>query len=285
MQRGNRDGVGLAWSKNGKVHWVKEERMGPDYVLYLLAKHKGTPRLLHYRFATAGGTSTALCHPFTLDRDASIESAGETTSPVVIHNGVWGDWVKARDELKRRGLMPGGPWSDTRLAVWLAVNDPAWITNDLVDSGGKVAILHKDGHIERLGPWKELREGYCVSNDHWNYMYQAATIYPGRGAYTYEPRTAASKPTKNTYNDPKYWMSMGQPNRVGGFVGGEWYWNADYVDDVDSDNGPLAASAPRGLVNGKTPTMGTPTAVTCEVIPHNKSEAYKARKRGERVAK
>lgn len=164
MDRNNADGVGLAWAYDGHVSWWKTTKVDPQEVLTKMEFWSNFPRLMHFRLATAGGTRPDLCHPFEVGPLAACQPHG-ASQRVMIHNGHWTRWKEVHDLLDSEGLLPDkGPWSDTRLAAYLAHMDPDWLTA----LGGRVAVMDGDETIVRLGDWQELREGIYVSNKHWD---------------------------------------------------------------------------------------------------------------------
>lgn len=163
MNRANADGVGVAWARGGAVQWYKTTKVDPKYITGMIAAWADYPRLVHFRYATAGGTRPDLCHPFEISAVANCAPVGKSDK-VMIHNGHWNRWSEVKDLLSKEGLLPdAGPWSDTRLAAYLAHEDPDWLTA----LGGKVAVMNGEGDIHRLGEWAELRPGVMVSNNGW----------------------------------------------------------------------------------------------------------------------
>lgn len=162
MHRNNADGVGIAWAREGAVQWWKTVKVDPEYITKAIAVWKDYPRLVHFRFATAGGARPDLCHPFEIGPLANCRVTG-IGSKVMIHNGHWSRWDEVKRLLDRENLLPDGPWSDSRLAAYLAHEDPEWLTA----LGGKVAVMDGAGEIQRLGSWEQIREGVMVSNTNW----------------------------------------------------------------------------------------------------------------------
>lgn len=164
MDRANADGVGLAWCEADGVHWWKTTKVNPEEVKENLILTAESPRLLHFRYATAGGTRDELCHPFDIS-ERSICSAVGMGKKVMIHNGHWGRWTEVAKLLRDEDLLPDkGPWSDSRLAAFLANTDPDW----LQVLGGRVATMDDTGDVTRMGDWTLLRTGIYVSNTHWD---------------------------------------------------------------------------------------------------------------------
>lgn len=163
MDRANADGFGMAWAYDKSVSWWKTTKVDPQEVLDRLQYWSDFPRLVHFRLATAGGTKTELCHPFDISPQSICMPEG-STNRMMIHNGHWNRWSEIHKLLDEEGLLPDkGPWSDSRLAAFLASQDIDW----LQALGGRVAVLDADETIVRLGDWTELREGLFVSNKNW----------------------------------------------------------------------------------------------------------------------
>lgn len=163
MNRANADGVGVAWAWQGVVYWSKTTTVDPKEVMDLIDGWNNCPRLVHFRLATAGGTKPELCHPFEISDRANCAPEGQGKR-IMIHNGHWSRWSEIAKLLDDEGLLPDkGPWSDSRLAAFLAAQDPDW----LVALGGRVGLLDSSGNIQRLGDWTQLREGIYVSNKIW----------------------------------------------------------------------------------------------------------------------
>lgn len=167
MANANADGVGLAWATGDTVEWWKATTYSYQYAHKVINDFKESPRLLHFRLSTVGGIRPELCHPFEIGPMASAASRGHGQE-VLIHNGHWSRWKDIFDILKEEGALPdAGPWSDSRLAAFLAHMNREWLTTVT----GRVATLSADGDISVLGDWKKLREGVFVSNNLWDHSY------------------------------------------------------------------------------------------------------------------
>lgn len=187
MDKANSDGVGIAWCDHDGVHWWKTTKVNPEEVLDVLKLVAESPRLLHFRYATAGvhfqntiasGPLDELCHPFDIS-DRSVCTPQGVTRKAMIHNGHWGRWSEIAKLMDAEGLLPDkGPWSDTRLVSFLASVNEDW----LLALGGRVATLDDTGDILRIGDWEQLRPGIHVSNKHWEYVQtrRSSTHYHGR---------------------------------------------------------------------------------------------------------
>lgn len=175
MNRSNADGVGVAWVRNGTVQWYKTTRGDLRTIALMINHWKGVPRLVHFRFATVGGTRPDLCHPFEVGPMASCKPV-DSSQLVMIHNGHWSRWKEVHDLLEKEDLLPDkGPWSDSRLAALMMHQNMDWVHA----LGGRVATMDHEGTITRWGSWDELRPGVFVSNKTWD-----TTGTYKRGGYT-----------------------------------------------------------------------------------------------------
>ena len=109
----NPHGAGVAWRYDGEVRWMKGLRV--DELDALLPRLPGEI-VVHFRWASVGEVTPALCHPFPVTRAATTRLSGHARA-VLFHNGTWTAW---RDTLR---LMPrrrfDGPLSDSRVAASL----------------------------------------------------------------------------------------------------------------------------------------------------------------------
>lgn len=167
MGRSNADGIGVAWADGDQVEWYKSINYTPQSATKFINERKGFFRLVHFRLSTVGGVRVDLCHPFEVGPMASSSQHGHSAK-VLIHNGHWHRWTDIIDILKKEEALPdGGPWSDSRLAAYLAAFDEDWL--DVVT--GRVATMDGKGNIKLLGSWETLRPGIKVSNKIWDHNF------------------------------------------------------------------------------------------------------------------
>lgn len=134
-KRPSEEFVRLAWKRNdhgggyahrierdGKrmVKWAKD--LSLDEMIAGCLHEWPLPYVAHFRIASSGGICGELCHPFTVDREASVAKEGETSSSLLFHNG---DWKQNWNDLVlkaaiKMGHLPEGPWSDTRAMAFLS---------------------------------------------------------------------------------------------------------------------------------------------------------------------
>lgn len=165
MGRSNADGIGVAWAEDGQVHWYKSINYTPQSAQKFIADRAGFFRLVHFRLSTVGGVRVDLCHPFEVGPLANPGQQGHSAR-VLIHNGHWYRWKDILDLLEKEDALPDkGPWSDSRLAAYLASRDPGWL--EVVT--GKIATLSGTGDISLVGNWETLRPGIKVSNKTWDH--------------------------------------------------------------------------------------------------------------------
>lgn len=167
MGRSNGDGIGMAWAEDGVVQWTKAVNYMPHQAHAFINSYKDFFRLVHFRLSTAGGVMASLCHPFEVGPLASGAANGHG-SKVLIHNGHWHRWSDVFDILKKEEALPDrGPWSDSRLAAFLAYHNPEWLET----VGGRIALMDGEGNITRYGTWEDLRAGIKVSNKSWDHSF------------------------------------------------------------------------------------------------------------------
>lgn len=117
----NSDGVGIAYFKNGKVHYEKG-LMAFDEAWERYCKiNTNKPHVVHFRIATSGGTIKELTHPFIIDVVSPVKVTYSGKKPLLFHNGCLSySW---KDNLLPYyiavGKVPEGEISDSRFAAML----------------------------------------------------------------------------------------------------------------------------------------------------------------------
>jgi len=166
MDAANPDGIGVAWinPKDGLVEYVK----GLDAPsAQSLIDRLPLPQVVHFRWASAGGTSPMLSHPFPLTEAPPIGLVGAAPA-VLFHNGHWTGWERGLDAIRAAGeyVDPSEPWSDTRVMAVLATLHSPHAVSQIVGSGQRLAVLHGDGRVWTAGTYHK-HEGLLVSNLWW----------------------------------------------------------------------------------------------------------------------
>ena len=145
----NPHGAGVAWRAKGEVRWTKN--LGPIEVHQLLRKLKGEV-VIHFRWASVGGVSPELCHPFPVNKSAQTSLVGKA-SRVLFHNGTWGGFKDALAYIERTEKRKvGGPISDSRVMALLVnhLHDP-----DLLQSVDGRFVLMGATKTSLFGDWRE----------------------------------------------------------------------------------------------------------------------------------
>lgn len=111
-EESNPDGAGMAWSEEGKIKFVKGLKARD---IFELGQVTPGPWVIHFRWASFGPKDPKLCHPFPINKTASLELRGEERS-VLFHNGhIKNIEQRMYEALARADMMcPSGPWSDSR---------------------------------------------------------------------------------------------------------------------------------------------------------------------------
>jgi hypothetical protein len=142
-ENANGDGIGVAWAgDDGLAHYRKGIKVDEAHALIQAA-----PRdwVAHFRLATVGGDGDLLCHPFPVEKDATLAVEG-SSKYLLFHNGHWSSWELSVDkvEVAINEERPRGIWSDSRGVAWMAHHAGKAILN-LVP--GKYALLGPGGWI------------------------------------------------------------------------------------------------------------------------------------------
>ena len=151
----NPHGAGVAWRAKGEVRWSKN--LGPVEVHQLVSKLKGEV-VIHFRWASVGGVSAELCHPFPVNNTAQTSLVGKAPR-VLFHNGTWSGFKDALGYIeKQEKRKVGGPISDSRVMALLVnhLHDP-----DLLNSVEGRFVLMGATKTSLFGEWREWNGMRC----------------------------------------------------------------------------------------------------------------------------
>lgn len=169
MWEDNPHGGGVAWRKDGKVHWQKGLSLEE---MQDRCKNLPMPYVAHFRVASVGGIRPILTHPFAVeDFDKSLALEGETEGSVIFHNGHWGEWrnftLQTACEFGMK--LPDGRWSDSRAMAWLA-GLYGYSLLEILDQ--KIALMSPTSLEFILGTdgWVKV-DGLWCSNDRFDRRY------------------------------------------------------------------------------------------------------------------
>lgn len=157
-QLDNPSGIGIAYRWGGKVFYEK----GITLERLMEFKTFKPPFLIHFRLATVGAASPALCHPFPLDRSVFHDRTKGSADSVLAHNGHWGDYT---ENAKLLDINLKANWSDTKvMAVITKRIGPDWLAKY---PSQKVAIMNEE-KIWRIGDgWVQKPDGLWLSHEMW----------------------------------------------------------------------------------------------------------------------
>lgn len=185
----NDDGAGIAWldKEKKRVAWHKGLKDEKEVLEVIEKENIPFPLAIHFRTASAGGTSPLLTHPFPIGKGAPLWLEG-TAGRVLMHNGHLGKW---EDLVLQAGLaskeeFPDGPWSDTRAMAWLTHLKGPGILRFIADSS-RVLLLSASADVEleegeEADPWDYFTFwGNWVGKQADGYMQSITTEYYNRG--------------------------------------------------------------------------------------------------------
>lgn len=204
-EKENPHGGGMAWRTAKGVQFAKGLNAEEIHRISLKVE---LPFVIHFRIATAGGHSPAMCHPFPIG--GSVEMRG-VVPDVLFHNGHWSDWedvfLRAVVNGTKRKL-PDDAISDTR-AIAMMVQ---WYGDGILKliKGQRFVYFSKDKFLLH-GMWQKSG-GIEYSNMNWrrgNYggggywwseeyghvhgQRQAGVVYnPQTNGYSYRAPNASS---------------------------------------------------------------------------------------------
>ena len=161
--RQNPDGGGISWHEDNGVSFRKG--LNAKQIHAAIRKlDKGTPFVAHFRFATVGEPSGALCHPFPVGKRTSLAESKGGVSRALFHNGTWSNWREVLAGMP--GKHPSGEWSDSRAIAFLLGHVGEAMLDDIPC---KFAVMHSAGvrvYPTSLEGW-HTRNGVMYSNLIW----------------------------------------------------------------------------------------------------------------------
>lgn len=158
----NRDGAGIMWQEDGKVHIKKGFMKVESFLEFVNSRNdwKDIPAVAHFRIGTAGPNDELNCHPYPVRQKNDVESECELA---MVHNGILS------------GYNPpfGSRLNDTQVFINTVINKlpKKFLKNDaivkLIESSigtSKLTFLDKEGVITCIGNFIE-DGGYKYSNE------------------------------------------------------------------------------------------------------------------------
>lgn len=175
MHTSNKDGAGIAWFEESKVHWKKG--LTPKQI-FTLSESAPFPFVVHFRLGTVG-VGKQLCHPFPITEKGGGPLLEGCSDHVLFHNGHWSQWKDwlIRSYLGSRGTIPDVVWSDSRALAILAYRHGLSLLQ-FVDHE-KIVVMGKD-KIRCYGHWIK-EKGVRYSNLIWRAYTGNRVVTVGRG--------------------------------------------------------------------------------------------------------
>lgn len=130
MHKDNPHGGGVAWHEGGAIRF---ERGLDDAAIWALQQNNALtyPYLLHFRWATHGGITPQLTHPFPLGPRALYGELSGRAPAVLMHNGVWNGYAQYLGRVQApKSVIKAA--SDTAIAAYMLGVDPDFV--DQLDS-------------------------------------------------------------------------------------------------------------------------------------------------------
>ena len=163
----NPHGAGVAWRQGDSVRWLKN--LGPEEVAELIARLQGEI-VVHFRWASVGGVDPRLCHPFPVNRGASVKLEGQA-GRVLFHNGTWPGHKSALEFVEgKQKRAVGGPISDSRVIALLVDH---MRDNSVLEHLEGRFVLYSAKTTKLYGDWRAWG-GMRVSNSGFVYEMERA---------------------------------------------------------------------------------------------------------------
>lgn len=157
----NRDGAGVMWTLDNKVHIRKGFMTVDSYLDFLHSREwSGIPVILHMRIGTSGLNNAENCHPYPIRKKNF--TAG-TCDLAMAHNGVLHEYTPPR----------GSIINDTQVFINDVINQlpKKFLENKAIRKllgteigSNRIVFLDKEGKITKFGSWVTDENGYVYSN-------------------------------------------------------------------------------------------------------------------------
>lgn len=212
-EKTNPHGAGIAWVEDNKVHFIKNLDLTAEDI-DKVAKTKLGPMVIHFRITSSGETTSSLNHPYPVETEDLNRLKG-TAGTIFAHNGTVDNYIWQRLLIDTdMGILPSGPWSDTKaLAYCMAFYNSKNIL-DVFESDNRFITLNSKGILDRWGSWEFMRKGLWSSNKLGGYKF----IYSGGYTYSKEDDKVISLPTCATKYDLPSYLEQQQMEDYGKFL-------------------------------------------------------------------
>jgi flagellar biosynthesis regulator FlaF len=166
MESMNKDGSGIAWRENGKIHYKKGINLkAKDIYDIIQEKQIKFPFIVHFRIKSSGLICDELCHPFPISKKSS-DKLENICDKVLFHNGTvykYDDYMLTAC-LNSKIKVPDGELSDSKVLAYLCAY---YGDNFLRLVGGTSRFIVFDMHgIQKFGDWVECSNGLCSNDNH-----------------------------------------------------------------------------------------------------------------------
>lgn len=200
----NRDGWGIMWAKNGKVHAVKDKTDFEDFYKLWQQVPKDVTRALHFRIRTAGEVNRANCHPFRVTDDVWLMHNGMIDA-VMLDEKMSDTWNFVAHEL--RPIVQKWPnFMQSKAFEKLMEEVTGYSKLLFLNSKGEVLKVRNNVWVERQGIYfsngNSLRSysygygGNSRSSGYW----EKGVFHPYSTASNYAPPARTPTHSPNHYN-------------------------------------------------------------------------------------
>lgn len=180
----NTDGCGIAFSENGKLTIIKGLfTFDKFYEEYTAREH--LPMLIHFRWATHGGTNQLNCHPFDMcdGKYAVIHNGVISIKTTIAELSDTGNFVRlVLEPMFENGIEPFQATPENKYAPYGALK---FLIEQTIGKNNKIVVMDGDGRVsffnEDGGAWDG---GVWFSNT--GYKYGSIVRYTGHDYTEYD---------------------------------------------------------------------------------------------------
>lgn len=171
-EQANPHGIGVAYQRKGSDMYTVAKGISFNTLIKIMNRHDGEIGI-HFRYATVGGKTKELCHPFPTTPKVETWLDYESNA-ILFSNGTWENWDESyemhRQLLKLKKL--DGQMSDTRaLAKLVSKHGKTGFLNYVKDVHAKhdfvrCLIMKTSKPAAMTGTWHKVG-GVMYSNTRW----------------------------------------------------------------------------------------------------------------------
>lgn len=196
----NKDGAGLMYAVDGKLHTfksLKPKEVVEEYYR-LREKYNDVPIGIHFRLETDGGINTENCHPYEVNSETML-----------MHNGILGRYSNMQTNMSDTRLFIADILSRIPTAT-IFTNHMLKLIAQAIGVGNKFLLINKHGSYaivnEGSGHWDDNKENWYSNDSYkpWEPLGYVKGTYSKKGKRGRKAKAATPKYGREVDFYPRY---------------------------------------------------------------------------------